>query len=114
MTTALTMLSLLHLQPCELHPHTLLYPVNSAQVLAQDRQLRVLSLATEKGTERHRDLECTLPLDLLFPEGTALPYAQAREVFHGLGKRRRYAKVSIHHADQACDTLAPASGSDPC
>ena len=93
LTSAHRMSSTTHLPPPELHVHALLVPVSSVQAPEQGRQLRVLSLATEKGTERHRDLACTLPLDLLFPEGKALPYAQAREVFHGLGERRRYAEV---------------------
>ena len=63
-------------------------------MLVQDRQLRVVSLATDAATERHRDLECSIPLDLLFPEGKALPYPQAREVFHGLGERKRCASFT--------------------
>ena len=71
---------------------------NEAQdcLLVQDRQLRVVSLATDAATERHRDLECSIPLDLLFPDGKALPYAQAREVFHGLGERKRCASSTCN------------------
>ena len=68
----------------ECEPASAVKPVSE-----QDDTIMVVSLATERGTEQHRDLSCSLRLSELMPDSSAEPYAHARRFCHQLGERKR-------------------------